>query len=107
EQTYTIAVRDDTALTRVGSTLTVKGTTRNDSFSFTAGSVRDSLVLNGVKLAADVARVKTVVFQGNKGSNSANLTTGRGVNTLTLNPTGGTLTGSGYTVRLVGVGHVT
>jgi hypothetical protein len=103
EQTFTITILDDPALTRSGRTLTVRGTPGNDAFAFAADPVRHALTLNGISLAVDIAAVDTVVFQGG-GSDSATLTgLPGGGNSLSLAPGGGSLSGPGYTLRLSGV----
>jgi hypothetical protein len=103
ERPFTITITDDPALTRTGHTLTVSGTAANDAFAFTPGAVRDSMTLDGVSLAVDVASVNTIVFVGNGGSDTASLTgTGSGV-TATLSPNSGQLKGSGYTASVSGV----
>jgi hypothetical protein len=103
EQTFTISITDDPALTRSGQTLTISGTAGNDSFTFTDGAVRYALTLNGVALAADVASVNTLVFVGNGGSDTASLLGSGSSETATLAPGSGQLKGSGYTARVSGV----
>src|SRR5205085_608018 len=89
EQSFTITVADDPALTRSGRTLTARGTGGNDSFAFTPGAVRHALTLNGVALAADAASVDTVALAGGGGSDSATLTAlSGGGNTLALSTQG-------------------
>jgi hypothetical protein len=107
DQVFTINVQGDPHLRRSGKTLTVTGTKGNDTFRFAPGGVQDSLVLNGTKLAVDTANVNAVVFNGGGGSDSATLTGSSGPDTLSLTPTGGTLSGAGYTLTLKGVGFVT
>jgi hypothetical protein len=108
EQSFTIAITNDPALTLSNGTLTVTGTSGNDAFTFIPGAAQDSMTLNGKALAVDAAAVSSggVVFNGNGGSDSATLTAGDGANTLSLAPGGGTLSGPGYAVRLSGVGQV-
>src|SRR5205085_695058 len=79
EQSDTITVTNDPALTLSGSTLTINGTAVSgaSSFSFTPGAVQDSMSFSGdalgSALAADVSTVSAVVFQGNGSGASANL----------------------------------
>ena len=106
DQTFTITVLNDPALTRSGRTLTVSGGAGNDAFSFAPGAAQDSMVLNGVALAVDAASVDTVAFNGGGGSDSATLFAGGGANTLNLVPGGGSLSGPGYQVTVSGVAQV-
>jgi hypothetical protein len=108
EQPFTITITNDPALALSNGTLTVTGTSGNDSFTFTPGAAQDSLTLNGKALAVDAAAVSAggVVFNGNGGSDSATLNAGGGANALSLSPGGGTLSGPGYQVTVNKVGHV-
>ena len=94
-------------ITLTGSTLTITGTPGNDTFYFTSGAVQDSITLNGVSLAVDVATVSAVVFQGNGGNDTAYLIgSSSGTNTLNLSPFGGTLSGSNYSVTASAVNTI-
>ena len=62
----------DPALSLAGNTLTVQGTTGNDTFTFTAGTP-DVITLNGVSYNVDPA-VTAINFTGNGGTDSATLT---------------------------------
>ncbi len=96
---FTILIVKDPNLSLSGQILTVNGTSGNDVFSFAASAVEDVMSLNGVKLAADISLVKTVVFQGGAGNDTAYLSGLVGSkNTLTLTPLSGTMAGTGYTV---------
>jgi hypothetical protein len=106
EHVLSIGIVDDPHLARSGKVLTVTGTKGKDNFSFTPGSVWDSLMLDGVRLAAPAGQVSTVVFQGGGGSDSATLNAGAGDSTLSLAAGKGTLSGKGYSVGLSGVAHV-
>jgi hypothetical protein len=87
-------------------TLTLTGTAGNDAFGLTAGSAYTA-TLNAAAATLPLAAVKTVVINGNGGSDTATVATA-GTNTLTLTPGGGSLIGPGYAVTLgvAGVGHV-
>jgi hypothetical protein len=68
-------VEVDPTLTLQGTTLTVPGTAGDDTFSFTAGNAGGaSFVLDGASYAIDAGVVSTVGFQGNGGTDTANLT---------------------------------
>ncbi len=104
EQTFTITIKSDPNVTRAGTILTITGTSGNDVFSVVPTSDRFNMTLNSVNLAADVAAIKSVVFQAGAGNDTAYIYgSSTGTNTLALNPTGGSLTGSGYAVSLVSV----
>jgi hypothetical protein len=107
EQPFIISISDDPALTRTGQTLSVAGTSGNDTFTFAAGSVRYAMNLNGVALAADTATVKTVIFQGNGGSDTAILTGLGAGEKATLTPTSGQLQGSSYKAQANGTSSIT
>ncbi len=84
-----------------GSTVTVDGTSGDDSFSFTGGTTK-TVTLNGVtrQFGADVTNI---IFNGNGGNDSATLTGSAGNDTATLGLGAGTLTGNGYAVSVSGV----
>jgi hypothetical protein len=105
EQPFTIQVSDDPNLARVGRTLSVRGTTGHDAFTFAPGPVQDSLTLNGVDLAVDATSVDAIAFAGGNASVTLTAPDGGG-STLTLVPGGGTLTGPGPQVILSGVAQV-
>jgi hypothetical protein len=90
------------SLTLQGQTLTVPGTSGNDTFTFTAGPAEQATV-NGVPVAIDPTVVSTVQFQGNGGSDVAILNAAGTGNTATLSLGAGTLQGSGYTVSVRGI----
>ncbi len=100
EQPFIVSIQADSAIKRVGRTLTITGNQGSDTFGFVAGAPRHALTLNGVSLAVDTASVDTVVFQGGSGTPSADLTGGSGTNTANLTPAGGSLSGPGYTVQV-------
>jgi hypothetical protein len=87
--------------TQNGSTVTVDGTSGDDSFSFTGGTTK-TVTLNGVtrQFGADVTNI---IFNGNGGKDSATLTGSDGNDTATLGLGAGTLTGNGYSVVVSGV----
>jgi hypothetical protein len=87
-----------------GQTLTVTGTSGNDTFSFTAGKV-EQVSLNGVSYTIDSSVVTAIAFVGNGGHDSVTLSAGSGA-TATLTPTGGELQGTGYTVSVSGVSTI-
>ncbi len=108
DQVFTISITDDPNLTLSNRIFTVMGTSGNDAFSFISDPVRDSLSLNGVKLAVDTASIDAIVFNGNGGVDSANVTGSvAGTNSLTLTPGSSKLTGPGYAISLVGVQTIT
>jgi hypothetical protein len=80
-------------------TLTVTGTSGNDTFRFTAGSVF-TVTLNGTTVTFSPSQLSAVVFTGGGGSDTASLIgTGSG-ETAMLAPGFGQLQGNGYTVRV-------
>jgi hypothetical protein len=90
-----------------GTTLTITGTPGNDTFSFTPGTVQDTIMLNGANLAVNAATVRAVVFQGNGGSDTANVFgSSTAINTLILSPGSGTLSGSAYSVTVNAVNTI-
>ena len=93
-------------MTRTGRTLTVSGTAGNDVFTFTAGTVRTSMTLNGVSLAVDSVSVDAIHFAGNGGQDSVTLT-GTGSDTAVLLSTDVSLTGTGYSVDAANCSSVT
>jgi hypothetical protein len=96
----------DPSLVLQGQTLTFTGTPGNDSFAFQAGGAAH-VTLNGVNYSVDPTLASTVNFVGNGGSDTATVTTqSGGGSTLSLSPGGGTLSGPGYTLRLIGFGQV-
>ncbi len=103
----TIQITPDANLTVSGQTLTIPGTSGSDVFSFVPGAVTDKFTLNGTNYAADVALINKIVFQGGTGNETAYVSgLSTGTNTLALNPTGGSLSGTGYTLSLKNVGTV-
>ena len=103
DQILTITVVHDPALARTGTTLTVTGTSGNDTFSYN-GSSTSSFTLNGVTYATG-NNISAVVFNGNGGTDVATLT-GSGIFTAVLGAGTGYVTGTGYTVTVNSVGSI-
>jgi hypothetical protein len=101
DQTFTISVANNPALSRSGSVLTVTGTAGNDVFAFTGGAT-NIFNLNGVGYVAPSSTASTVVFVGGGGSDSAYFA-GNGPVSVILTPTADVLTGNGFTLRLFNV----
>ena len=93
-QVFTITIIDNTAITRNGTTLTVTGTTGNDTFGFNGGTT-DTFSLNGVNYAAKSSTISKIVFDGNGGIDSS-YATGTGGLTLVAWTDQEELTGSGF-----------
>jgi hypothetical protein len=89
----------DSTLNLQGSTLTLPGTSGNDTFTFTAGT-SEQVTLNGVPYTLDPSVVSSVQFQGNGGTDSATLTAAGTGNTATLTLGSGSLHGTGYTASV-------
>jgi hypothetical protein len=104
--TSTSFIEVDPALTLVGTTLTVSGTSANDTFTFTAGS-SEFATLNGVTYTLDRTVVSTIQFQGIGGNDSAALNAAGSGNIASLGPGSGTLQGTGYLVSASGVSTLT
>src|SRR5262249_54207904 len=82
----------------VGTSLHVTGTTGNDQFSFTAGTSTDAVTLNGLNYTVNPALIKSIYFNGNGGSDTANLTDQVNPATAALSPRSATLGSQNYSV---------
>lgn len=87
-----------------GDNLTVTGTTAQNQFTFSAGSL-DTVTLDGFTYHADPAVVHSVVFVGHGGNDAVTLTDPTATLAL-LNPGAGTLQGNGRTVTVLGVRNI-
>jgi hypothetical protein len=105
EVPLTVTITDDPALNLSSRTLAVSGTATTNTFVFSPGTVRDSLTLNGVNLAVDVASVDAITFSGG-GSDTVTLNAAGTGNIASLTPTGAMLRGSGYSVSVSGTSQV-
>jgi autotransporter-associated beta strand protein len=92
-----------TTLMAVGHTLTVPGTSGNDTYTFTPGAGQDPFTLNGATYFADVSAITSVQFQGNGGTDTAVLNASGTGNTATLTAGSGQLTGGTYSASASGV----
>jgi subtilisin family serine protease len=89
-----------------GSTITVAGTTGDDTFAMTAGSTH-LVVFNGVTYNLNGTTYSTIVFQGGGGNDAATLTGTSGSDTATITRTTATLAGSGYTAQVSATKSIT
>ena len=90
----------------VGTTLTVTGTTGDDSFVFFAANGVYTVTLNGQTWTFSAGQISQIIFNSAGGTDSATLTGSAGVDQATLRPGLAQLIGAGYAVTLNGVAHV-
>src|SRR5688572_27047102 len=81
-----------------GDTLTVNGTSGDDSFAFTAGETAHTVTLNGVSFEFDRGDISTVNLVGNGGHDTAELNGDAEADTAVLRYQEGALIGSDYFV---------
>jgi hypothetical protein len=96
---------DTAQFTQSGSIVTVHGTSGDDQFEFTAGST-DVVTINGVTREFDRASVTKIVFDGNGGHDTANLTGSSGDDVADVSIGSGTLSGAGFSVSVSNVSAI-
>ncbi len=85
-----------------GNKVTVRGANGNDSFEFTPGTARHTVVLNGERHQFDATAIDTVTFDGGLGKDSAKLIGGAAKQQVELQPMSGMAQGTGYKVNVYG-----
>ena len=93
------------AVKQVGSTVTVTGTSADDTFEFMAGSSY-TVIINGVNYTFQPSQVNSIVFNGNGGNDTAIVNGSSAAETASLTLGSGTFSGSGYSVNLNGMKNI-
>jgi subtilisin family serine protease len=90
-----------------GTTVTVAGTTANDTFTFAVGGTHHTLSVNDASYTFDKATVNAINFSGAAGTDAITMTGTAGVETATLRVGNATFAGSGFSASATGVENVT
>jgi hypothetical protein len=97
---FSSATATATSLVAPGSsTLTVNGTSGNDTFSIVAGPSTFTVTLNGVANSYSNSVITTVIFYGNGGSDSSTIQL-QSLATASLSPGQATVSGSGFNYQI-------
>ncbi|MEM6798530.1 MAG: S8 family serine peptidase [Planctomycetota bacterium] len=85
-----------------GSTVTVTGTSGNDSLSFTAGTTTHTVSVNGLSYTFDASQYDTFALNGGSGSDTVTLTGSSAADTAVLGGATSSLTSANYSVTVTG-----